>query len=70
MGEDECTAREDGGAILAASADAEVEDLLRLDGYQRSGTKRAEGRWTAELGAGNGGGVLFSTAFGSGLRWG
>jgi hypothetical protein len=36
MGEDECTAREDGGAILAASADAEVEDLLRLDGYRLS----------------------------------
>ena len=32
MGEDECTARKDGGAILGAKAGAEVGHLLRLDG--------------------------------------
>jgi len=48
MGEDECTAREDGGAILGASAGAEVEDLVRQDGYQISVISDQEPRvWQA-----------------------
>jgi hypothetical protein len=46
MGEDECTAREDGGAMLAASAGAETGNLLRLDGYQISDISDQEPRTT------------------------
>jgi len=60
--------------MLGVNLGAEVKDLVRLGGYQISVISNQRPRVRRASGRGNRGaergGVLFSSAFGSELRWG
>lgn len=60
--------------MLGVSVSAKVEDLVRLDGYQISVISDQEPSVRGAGGPENWGAdrrrVLFSSAFGGGLRWG